>query len=190
MRRAGTLLAATLLARTGMAVAEVEEAAHTHEAQGPVGLLVFSTINLLIFLWILARFVLPPVREWVRNRRAHIVQALEQAAAAKVEAERLRAKWEQRLAEFDASVAEMETQARRDVERERERILAAARKTADGIRRDAELAAAYEVRRTQEQLRAELVRQALQLAEHAARTQLTAADQQRFVAEFLQQVQS
>ncbi len=188
--RMTNVIAAGCLTLANAAWAEVEESAHAHEVAGPGATLVFSAINLLIFLWVLGRFVLPPVRDWVRARRLHVVQALEQAAAAKAEAERLRAEWEQRLAQFDATVAEMQAQARRDSERDRTRILEAARKTAEAIRRDAELAAAYELRRTQEQLRAELVRQALQLAEAAARTQLTAADQDRFVAEFLKQVQT
>ncbi len=189
MKRPSILLVVSWCVIVRTALAEVEEAAHGHEASSPTGILVFSTINLLIFLWVLGRFVLPPVRDWVRTRRLHIVQALEQAAAAKAEAERLRTEWERRLAEFDTTVAEMQAQARRDSERDRNRILEAARKTAEAIRRDAELAAAYELRRTQEQLRAELVRQALRLAEEAARAQLSAADQERFVAEFLKQVQ-
>ncbi len=188
--RTATILAAASVLLAATAWAEAEESAHGHEAQSSAGILVFSAINLLIFLWMLGRFVLPPVRDWVRARRQRVVQALEQAAAAKAEAERLRAQWEERLAQFDATVEEMQAQARRDGERERDRILEAARKTADSIRRDAELAAAYELRRTQEQLRAELVRQALRLAEGAARTQLSAADQERFVAEFLKQVQA
>ncbi len=190
MKRAGGVAAMACWLLAGTALAEVEEAAHGHEAPSPVGLLFFSTINLLIFLWVLGRYVLPPVRQWVRNRRLNIVRALEEAAAAKAEAERLRGEWERRLAAFDAIVADMEAQARRDAERDRNRILEAARKTADAIRRDAELAAAYELRRTQEQLRAELVRQALRLAEDAARTQLSATDQERFIAEFLKQVQA
>jgi len=168
-----------------------EEAAHghAHESASPLWPLLFSTINLLIFVWILARYVLPPAREWVHSRRNHVVQALAQAAAAKAEALRLRDEWERRLAEFSRAVEEMQAQARRDAEHERARILETARKTAEAIRRDAELAAAYELRRTQEQLRADLVRQAVRLAEQAARTQLTADDHQRFVAEFLKQVE-
>ena len=84
----------------------------------------------------------------------------------------------------------MRAQARQDAERERERILAAARKTAETIRRDAERAAAYEVRRTQELLRAELVRQALRARRRRKPARSwTAADQERFIADFLKQVQ-
>ena len=190
MKRAPTGLALAAILFASSALAEEAAHAHAHEtASSPLGPLLFSTINLAIFLWVLARYVLPPVREWVHHRRTHVVQALEEAAAAKAEALRLREQWEQRLAQFSRAMEEMQAQARQDAERERAHILEAARKTAEAIRRDAELAAAYEVRRTQELVRADLVRQAVRLAEEAARTQLTADDHQRFVAEFLKQVE-
>jgi F-type H+-transporting ATPase subunit b len=187
-RRAISTAASTGILLAQVAWAAEEEGAH-HGGGFEVGPLLFSTINLLIFLWVLARFVLPPVRNWVAERRNRVVRELEEAAAAKAEAVKLRAEWEQRLAEFSKTVEEMRAHARRDAELERDRILEAARKTAETIRRDAERAAAYEVRRTQEQLRAELVRQAVRLAEETTRAQWSAADQQRFVAEFLKQVQ-
>jgi F-type H+-transporting ATPase subunit b len=180
-----TLVLPAVLVFAARALAE--EAAHTHghETASPAWPLLFSAI----FLWVLARYVLPPVREWVHHRRSHVVQALEEAAAAKAEALRLYEEWEQRLAQFSRAVEEMQAQARQDAERERARILEAAHKTAEAIRRDAELAAAYELRRAQELVRADLVRQAVRLAEEAARTQLTADDHQRFVTEFLKQVE-
>jgi F-type H+-transporting ATPase subunit b len=187
MRPVARLVLPAVLAFASSAVAE--EAAHGHETASPAWPLLFSAINLAIFLWVLARYVLPPVREWVHHRRNHVVQALEEAAAAKAEALRLRQEWEQRLAQFSRAVEEMQAQARQDAERERARILEAAHKTAEAIRRDAELAAAYELRRAQELVRADLVRQAVRLAEEAARTQLTADDHQRFVTEFLKQVE-
>jgi F-type H+-transporting ATPase subunit b len=133
---------------------------------------------------------MPAVRTWVRERRDRVINDLESAAEAKAEALQLKAEWEARLAHLDETIAEMRAQARQDAERERARILAAAQKTADTIRRDAERAAAYEVRRMQEQLRAELVRQALRSAEAQARSQWTAADQERFIADFLTQVRA
>jgi F-type H+-transporting ATPase subunit b len=170
--------------------ASASEAAHEHAGGPALAPLLFSAINLAIFIWIIARYAMPQVRRFVRQRRDQVVQALQEAAAAKAEALELRTQWEQRLAQFEQEVQAMQARARQDAEQERERILAAAGKAAESIRRDAERTAAYEIRRTQEQVRAELVRQAVELAADAARTQLTPADQQRFVADFLKQVGS
>jgi F-type H+-transporting ATPase subunit b len=185
-RRVPTVVTAMIL--LAHAAVASEEAQH-HEAGIPWGTLALSTINLLIFLWVLAHFAMPTVRTWVRERRTRVVGELEEAAKLKGEALQLKAEWEARLAHLGQTIEEMRTQARQDAERERERILAAARKTAETIRRDAERAAAYEVRRTQQQLRAELVRQALRVAEEQARAGWTAADQERFITDFLKQVQ-
>jgi F-type H+-transporting ATPase subunit b len=188
-RRAVIAVSAMAILSTPAAWAAEEGAAH-HGGGFEISPLLFSTINLFIFLWVLARFVLPPIRTWVAERRTRVMRELEEAAAAKAEAVKLRTEWEQRLAAFTKTVEDMRIQARRDAEQDRDRILEAARKTAETIRRDAERAAAYEIRRTQQLLRAELVRQAVRLAEETTRAQWSAVDQQRFVAEFLKQVQS
>ncbi|HVO27237.1 MAG TPA: ATP synthase F0 subunit B [Candidatus Margulisiibacteriota bacterium] len=165
------------------------EEAQGHAAHGvPWGTLLLSAINLSIFVWLLGRFVMPAVRSWVSERRDQVINDLKEAAAAKDEAARLKAEWEARLATLERTTTELRAQAQRDAEQERERILAAARAAADAIRKDAERAAAYELRRMQQQLRAELVRQAVHLAEESTRAQWTAADQQRFIADFLKQV--
>ncbi len=187
-RRVSALAVAFLPLAACIAVAGEEAHGPGHDGGIPFGSLLFSTVNLCIFLWVLARFALPTVRTLVKDRRAGVVKELEDAAAAKAEAERLRTEWEARLADLQGTTAEMRAQAQRDAERERERSLAAARAAAETIRRDAERAAAYELRRTQEQLRTELVRQAVRLAEESTRAQWSAADQQRFVADFLKQV--
>jgi F-type H+-transporting ATPase subunit b len=182
------LTTALLLLGAYAPVALASEEAHHHEAGIPWGMLALSTVNLLIFLWVLGRFVMPAVRTWVHERRIRVISDLEAAAKAKAEALHLKTEWETRLARLEQTIEEMRAQARQDAERERERILAAARQTAETIRRDAERAAAYEVRRTQELLRAELVRTALEAAEAQARSQWTAGDQERFIADFLKQV--
>ncbi|MFQ5666775.1 MAG: hypothetical protein ACE5I7_10135 [Candidatus Binatia bacterium] len=169
-------------------VATASEGPAAHGGGIPVGTLVFSTINLALFAWILARFVLPPVRDWVRDRRGRVINALEEAAAAKAAAAQLLAEWNGRLAQLDETIAERRAQAQQDAQRERDRVLAAAHKRAEAIRKDAERAAAYEVRRTQQQLRAELVRQAVARAQEQARVQWSDAHQRRLVADFLEEV--
>ena len=186
--RAVALSIAVLAMSAQLALASEEAHGHGEHHGIPWSSLLFSAINLAIFIWVLARFAMPAVRQFVQDRRTRVVNDLAEAAAAKAGAERLRAEWETRLADLERTTAELRAQARQDAERERERILAAARAAADTIRKDAERAAAYEVRRTQQQLRAELVRQAIRLAEDATRAQWTAADQRRFVADFLKQV--
>src|SRR5688572_23273037 len=70
-----------------------------HGEHGPhISQLVFPAINFLIFAFVLWKFVIPAVREAIRQRREKITQALDEAKRAKEEAESLRREYEQRLA--------------------------------------------------------------------------------------------
>ncbi len=181
-----------LLADLALASEEAHhEGGHGHHPAGiPWLTLGLATFNFILFSWVISRYVMPGVRGWLRERHHKIVRDLEAAAAAKAEATKLRDEWQARIAKLGETAEEMRTQARLDAERERERILAAARKSAEMIRKDAERSAAYQIRRTEEMLRAELVKTALKQAEEQVRTKWTPEDQTRFVADFLAQVQS
>jgi F-type H+-transporting ATPase subunit b len=164
------------------------EEAHGHGGGVPVLTLVFSAINLLIFIAILGRMAAPGIRVWVRARRNTVVSDLEDAAAARGDAMRLKAEWEEKVATLDETIRQMREQARVDADRERDRILAHARDVATAIQRDAERTIAAELRRARAELRAEIAREAVKLAEDEVRKKWTAGDQQRFVAEFVKQV--
>jgi len=181
-----------LLADVALASEEAHhEAAHGHHPAGiPWLTLGFTTFNFLLFSYVISRFVMPGIRGWLRERHQRIVNDLEAAAQAKAEAVRLRDEWQARIAKLGEAAEEMRVQSRRDAERERERIIAAAHKAAEMIHKDAERTTAYQIRRTEEILRAELVKSALKQVEENVRSKWTTEDQTRFVADFLAQVQS
>lgn len=181
---------AVLLALQAVATAAfAADAAHGHGESGvPVVTLLASTINLLIFAWVLNRYAVPSIRQWMRDRRNQVVTDLEEAAKARGEAMRLKAEWEERIANLDQTLRQLREQARQDAERERDRILADAHKVAEAIHRDAERTIAAELRAAQSDLRAQVVREAVSVAEDEVRRTWTAADQQRFITDFVQQV--
>lgn len=180
----------TLLLLSAPALVLASEAGHHEEHGIPWGTLLFSSINLGIFVLLLARFAWPSIRDWIAGRHATIVQTLEQAQRAKRDAEELKQEWERRLNALQGEIEAMRQQARADIAREREQLLAAAQRTAEGIRRDADRVAEQEQRAAQAKLRDEIARRALALATERARTELTAADHDRFIGDFLQQVRS
>ncbi|HYD50400.1 MAG TPA: ATP synthase F0 subunit B [Terriglobales bacterium] len=161
-----------------------------HHAAIPWSTLAFSAINLGIFLMILRRLALPPIRSWVAERRELVVRELEEATAIRGEAERMKAEWQRRLANLDDEIELMRAQAKQDIERERERILAAAHAAAAALQRDAQRLAAAEGKQLEAQLRAEAARKAVGIAEERIRREWNDADQRRLVSEFLTQVRS
>jgi len=184
MTRVAAILLAVLWSSAALAQ-EIEE--HGHGV--PWHKLLFSVINLAIIVYILRRGAWPALRNWVAERRAKVAEALAQAERARRDAEALRAEWQQRLEHLGVELESMLVQARQDIAVERDQILAAAKKAAETIRRDAERTAASELRAARDQLRAEIAAQALAIAERLAPQRLTPADQQRFVSEFVAQVE-
>jgi F-type H+-transporting ATPase subunit b len=180
-------LALVIVTAAAAAAQEIEEHAHGHPGI-PWGKLAFSAINFSIFIYILRRGAWTALRNWVAERRAHVADALAQADRARREAESLRAEWQRRLDNLGAEFESMLKQARQDITAERDQILAAARQMAEGIRRDAQRTAESEIRGAREELRAEIAKQALAIAERLAPQRLTADDQRRFVNEFVAQV--
>jgi F-type H+-transporting ATPase subunit b len=184
MSRALSLLFGLLLPAAALAQ-EIEEHGPQHI---PWAKLSFTIINFSLFLYILRRAAWPAVRNFVHERRARVEQALAQADRARSDAEALRAEWQRRLEHLSAELATMLEQARADIAVERDQILAAAQRTAESIRRDAQRTAENEIRSAHDALRAEVAAQALAIAERLAPQRLSGADQQRFVAEFVDQV--
>jgi F-type H+-transporting ATPase subunit b len=173
------------------AVAFGAEGGHHDEHHGiPWATLVFSTINFGIFVFLIARYAWPSIRDWLLERHATIVRTLADAERAKSEAEQLKQEWERRLSGLQAEIEAMRQKASADIASERDQLLAAAQRSAESIRRDADRAAEQQVRAAHAQLRDEVARRALALANERARTALTSTDQDRFVADFLQQVRS
>jgi F-type H+-transporting ATPase subunit b len=185
MTRAPAALLFTFLPEAALAA---EEAHHAAPHGVPWGKLFFMTVNLVIFYWVLRRFAYPLVADWLHERRARVVADLERAAAAKRDAEALQAEWKKRLANLGAELDELRRKAQAEIAVEREEILAAARRTAETIRRDAERAAEQELRNAQELLRAEVAKQALDIASRLADERLTPDDRRRFVDDFIRQV--
>jgi F-type H+-transporting ATPase subunit b len=170
-------------------VAALAQELDEHKHGVPWSKLLFSLINVAIFLYILRRGAWPTLRNWVAERRARVADALAQAERARLEAEALRAEWQRRLEGLGAELESMLAQARADIATERDQILAAARTMAEAIRHDARRTAESEIRGAQEMLRAEVAKQALAIAERTAAQRFGAADQQRFIAEFVREVE-
>jgi F-type H+-transporting ATPase subunit b len=184
----GFLLTLIGLLPAAALAAEVEE--HHGGSHIPWAKLIFSTINFAIFLFIAVKLAQKAeLLQYFAARRLRIAEALAQAERARREAEALRAEWQYRLDGLGTELASMLTQAREDIAAERDQILAAARKAAEAIRRDAQRTADSELRNAQASLRAEVATQALAIAERLAEQRLTLADQQRFVSEFVAQVE-
>jgi len=121
-------------------------------------------------------------------RRARIAKALREAEEARDEAERKLAEYSEKLEKASREIDEIQAAIRRDGEAEKNRIITEARETAERIMEQARVSARQEVETARAALRAETARLSVQLAEEALKRNITRADQDAFVDEYLSKV--
>lgn len=147
---------------------------------------VLNVVLLLLVLYVVAR---KPIQAFFRDRRDSIQGDVEKAAQLRTEAEERHGRLQRQLAELETDLERIRRTARERAESERERILGDARASADRIREDARLAIDQELRRAREELRREASDLSVELASGMLRDQVGAADQERLLDEFIDEVE-
>lgn len=172
----------------------VEEGQETHGGHDGIGaqllVLAFFTINFVLFVLLLRKYALPVVRDALRQRRAAVVQALNEAKRAREEAEQLRVEYEQKLARLAAEQERLRLEALAAAEREKDKTLNEARRMAERIRTEAQMIAQREVEEARLMLRQEVAEQAIRIATETIRAHLHPEDQKRFVRNLAAEVNS
>lgn len=119
-----------------------------------------QTVNVLVLIWILSRFLFRPLAAMIEARRAAAAKQLDEANAARAAAEAERQKAQQEAAEIAATRADALKRAAEDAEAAKRSSLTAAREEADRLRSAAEA----EIARDRQQASAELSDRASRLA--------------------------
>lgn len=147
--------------------------------------LLFPAINFSIYLFIVVRYVVPAMREYLRRRRADMVEAQADASAGLARAEQALAASKARFAALKSEAEGIRQDLFAVATRQAERLTAQAEES--GVRRlaDAALVAEQERRRALGSVRAELASAATALAEQRIRAAITPDDQRTFVEQFL-----
>ena len=147
--------------------------------------LFWPAINLVILLSALVYFTRKPLRAFFDQRRSKIQGELQSAADQLATAETTYAKWQRRMVDLEGELDEIRATSRQRAEAERERIIEDARATAERIRRDATAVVELELRRAREILREEATQLAIDLAAERLTREVTDADRDRLVDEFI-----
>ena len=193
---AATALATALLLLPLLAAANEEgEAAHgaaggeAHHAPSPSGL-IYPFINFALYSFILWKYAWPAVRDYLSDRRANTVTALEAAKNVKAEAEALRKEYDAKLRTLEADAQRARAEVLATAELEAKNLVEQAKKSAERIRNDARLVADEEVARARRELREEGAALVAKLAGEIVSKQVGPADQARFVTEFVTRARS
>lgn len=178
------LSAVAMLALPSLAMAA---GAGGHEPRWSLTLWGFA--NFAIYCFIMWKFAWPLISEYLQDRRDDVVNALEAAARAKQEAEQLKAEFELRMKSLENEAQKAQAEILEIAQNEAKKMVEQAEKTAEHIRRDAQLVADQEVARARRALQEESAELVTQIAADLVSVQITTDDQDRFVKDFLAESQ-
>lgn len=150
----------------------------------------YRCLNFAIVFGALAYILTKPIRKGLGERRAQLIETLEQANKARELAEAKVVQYERKLGDSDREIAELLAQAKEANSRERANALAEAQVVADTVRKEARQCADREIERARRELRAETAKMAIDMAEERLRQEITNEDHARLVTENLQQMES
>ncbi len=172
----------TIAQAWAVAAAETE-----HEAPG-IAELLFPLLNFLLYVYLIKRFAIPLVRDFLRSRRQQVVTSIEDATQSKQKAEAIVKDYKARLARLDQETKEIELLFRTEGEREKTKLLQDADRLAAKIKEDALFLAEQEVKAARQKIRQEMADQAEAAAKELIQRYLTPADQSRLITDFIQDI--
>ncbi|TMA66298.1 MAG: ATP synthase F0 subunit B [Deltaproteobacteria bacterium] len=148
-------------------------------------MMLWATVNFLLFVALLVRFLRVPIRDYFRARSERLTEGLAAGARARERAEALRATIARDLADLPALRQRLRADLLAAAEREREQLIERGRQAADRIRADARLLAEQEFAAARNALRDELIEDAVRQASALLRQALKPGDQQRLLRDFI-----
>lgn len=95
-----------------------------------------QTINFVILVWLLKRFLFGPITQTIERRQSNINMALSEASATKLEAEKRYLELEEQRAELEQMRDRLINEATAAAQSERERLLAEAADSAEVLRKN------------------------------------------------------
>ncbi len=153
-----------------------------------LGLMVWTWVLFLATLFILGRWAYPAISAGLERRHAKIQGAIDEAQAAREEAQALLARQKEVLEEAHREAGDILERARNAAEVVRSDILDEARRVQTQLLEDAQRENTLERDRLREEIRAEAADIALAAAERLIRSRLDAAENRRLVQEFVSKI--
>jgi F-type H+-transporting ATPase subunit b len=178
-------LAGLLLLIAGMAYAS---GGGEEGGSGKIWNLVWRTVNFIIFVGIIWKFMGKRIAEFFSGRRYQIETDLKDLDVRKTEAEKKLQDVEARIANLDQERQRILDEAKEQGEAMKSSIIAKAEEAAKQIRAQAENSAAQEARFAFQAVKAELAEQIVEAAEKMIAAKLDKKEQEKLVNEYLTRV--
>ena len=148
----------------------------------------FTLFNFILVFLILRKFLFKPVRKMIEDRRKEIDDLYADAEGKQAEADALRLEYEERISSAKSEAAEIIRTANREARRESDDILLDAKYEASAIREKAEKDIALEKKRAMNEMKDDVYRIAMEIAEKLMAREISPEDQNAFVDEFIRKI--
>ena len=193
MSRAGNILLIVLVVGLMVAVAGAAEhkSLFTLLVEEPMPLLkdfLWRVLNLGVLLWVIIKFAGKPVRDFFAGRSETVAKGVQEAQEAKAAAEKANAEFQARLAGLEGELQAMEKRSQDEAEREKERMRLETEALVAKLQQQARQMADQEVATAQRSLRNEAARLAIEVAERLVTENVSDADRQQMVENYLEKV--
>ncbi len=146
---------------------------------------IFTFCNMIITFLILKRFFFKPVKKMIDDRQKEIDDMYADAENSKAEAAKLEADYAERLSSARAERDEILSDAVSRAQKREAEILSEARDEADAIRLKAESDIAQEKKKALNEVKNEISSISISIAEEVVEREITEADHERLVSEFI-----
>ena len=184
------LLTASLLAIPALSLAAGAEGAEGSGDWRAIYDLVMRFLNFAILMGILVYFARKPVVEGIKGSIESVRTLINDAETSRKQAEVRMKEAEDRLAAVDQEMEALIQTARTESEVEKKRILEEAEGAVERLKKEARLSIQQELKKSQEILRKEVAETAVAIAEEIIREKITPEDHQRFVDEYLDNLEA
>jgi F-type H+-transporting ATPase subunit b len=161
-----------------------EEGSHSGGSDMVWRIINFAILALALFLAL--RYL--KVKDFFAERKRAIMTGLEGAKKAKEDAEKKAKEFELKFSSLDKRLEEIYQEIKEEGEIEKKRIIEEAIKMAGRIQEQARLAAEQEIKKAKEEIKGEIAKVAVEMAEEILRNEITAADHERLIKEYLEKV--
>jgi F-type H+-transporting ATPase subunit b len=146
----------------------------------------WRVLNFLILAYLLVRLLKKPLSSFFQESARVIREQLQGTEQSCLEAEQELQEVENRLEALGQEIDKLQGVIGEHGERERDKIIANARQTAEQMLEKAKLEAAYSAQQAKNQLRLEVIDVAVRMAAESIRKAIESSDQERLVKEYLQ----
>ncbi len=148
----------------------------------------WKSANFVILVGLLYWLLAGKLKEFFVDRGKNIKKALEEAIAAKEEAEKKFKEYELRLDKANEEIAKISEMIKSQGEAEKQKIIEDARRAAEKMKEDTQARMEQEFKKAGSSLRAEAALLSVQMAEELLKKNLSAKDHETMVRDYLDKV--